>query len=93
MTFRAKPVVKRDHRPSWESQDRRNFYLNLGFGIIVVPAILILAHRGRARPTTTTTSRRSAASTASRISKDEFSDRVQDRDLASRRGRPPDPHR
>jgi parvulin-like peptidyl-prolyl isomerase len=42
MTFRAKPVVKRSHRPSWESQDRRNFYLNLGFGLVVVAAILIL---------------------------------------------------
>jgi parvulin-like peptidyl-prolyl isomerase len=43
MTFRAKPVVKRDHRPGWEAQDRRNFYLNLGFGLIVVLALLILA--------------------------------------------------
>ena len=43
MTFRAKPVVKRDHRPAWEAQDRRNFYLNLGFGLIVVLAIVILA--------------------------------------------------
>jgi parvulin-like peptidyl-prolyl isomerase len=43
MTFRAKPVVKRDHRPAWETQDRRNFYLNLGFGLIVVLAVLILA--------------------------------------------------
>src|SRR4249920_1230466 len=42
MTFRAKPVVKRDHRPAWEMQDRRNFYLNLGFGLIVVVALLIL---------------------------------------------------
>ena len=42
MTFRAKPVVKRDHRPSWESQDRRNFYLNLGFGLVVAAAVLIL---------------------------------------------------
>jgi hypothetical protein len=43
MTFRAKPVVKREHRPGWEAQDRRNFYLNLGFGLIVVLALLILA--------------------------------------------------
>ena len=42
MTFRAKPVVKRAHRPAWEAQDRRNFYLNLGFGLIVVLAIAIL---------------------------------------------------
>jgi parvulin-like peptidyl-prolyl isomerase len=43
MTFRAKPVVKREHRPGWEAQDRRNFYLNLGFGLIVVAALVILA--------------------------------------------------
>ena len=42
MTFRAKPVVKRSHRPSWESQDRRNLYLNLGFGIVVAIAIGVL---------------------------------------------------
>ncbi len=42
MTFRAKPVVKRAHRPSWESRDRRNFYMNLGFGIVVVVAVVIL---------------------------------------------------
>jgi parvulin-like peptidyl-prolyl isomerase len=43
MTFRAKPVVKRAHRPAWEAQDRRNFYLNLGFGLIVILAVVILA--------------------------------------------------
>lgn len=43
MTFRAKPVVKRAHRPSWESRDRRNLYTNLGFGLVVVVAVLILA--------------------------------------------------
>jgi parvulin-like peptidyl-prolyl isomerase len=42
MTFRAKPVVKRGHRNAWEAQDRRNLYLNLGFGLVVVAAILIL---------------------------------------------------
>ncbi len=42
MTFRAKPVVKRTTRSSWESRDRRNFYLNLGFGLVVALAILIL---------------------------------------------------
>jgi hypothetical protein len=42
MTFRAKPVVKRDHRPTWEGQDRRNLFLNLGFGLIVVIAVGIL---------------------------------------------------
>lgn len=42
MTFRAKPVVKRGHKSAWEAQDRRNLYLNIGFGLIVVLAILIL---------------------------------------------------
>jgi parvulin-like peptidyl-prolyl isomerase len=42
MTFRAKPVVKRAHKPSWESRDRRNFYLNLGFGLAVLAAVIIL---------------------------------------------------
>ena len=42
MTFRAKPVVKRTARPSWESRDRRNLLLNIGFGGIVVAAVLIL---------------------------------------------------
>ncbi|MEO8438554.1 MAG: peptidylprolyl isomerase [Chloroflexota bacterium] len=46
MTFRAKPVAKRDHRPAWEATDRRNFYLNLGFGLIVILAVLILAIAG-----------------------------------------------
>ncbi|MEP6639498.1 MAG: peptidylprolyl isomerase, partial [Chloroflexota bacterium] len=46
MTFRAKPVAKRDHRPAWEATDRRNFYLNLGFGLIVVLAVMILAIAG-----------------------------------------------
>jgi parvulin-like peptidyl-prolyl isomerase len=42
MTFRAKPVVKRAQKPSWESRDRKNFYLNLGFGFVVVAAVVIL---------------------------------------------------
>ena len=42
MTFKAKPVVKRAHRQSWESRDRKNFYLNLGFGIVLASAVLIL---------------------------------------------------
>ncbi len=46
MTFRAKPVAKRDHRPAWEATDRRNFYLNLGFGLIVLLAVLILVIAG-----------------------------------------------
>lgn len=42
MTFRAKPVVKRSHKPAWESQDRRNLYLNLGFGIVVAVSVALL---------------------------------------------------
>ncbi len=42
MTFRAKPVVKRSHRPSWESNDRRNLYLNIGFGLVVATAVIVL---------------------------------------------------
>ena len=42
MTFKAKPVVKRAQRPSWEGQDRRNFYLNIGFAVVVIAAVLIL---------------------------------------------------
>ena len=42
MTFRAKPVVKRGHKNAWEAHDRRNLYLNLGFGLVVVAAVLIL---------------------------------------------------
>ncbi|MFL5680044.1 MAG: peptidylprolyl isomerase [Chloroflexota bacterium] len=41
MTFRAKPVVKRPHR-GWEARDRRNLWLNLGFGLVVVVALVIL---------------------------------------------------
>lgn len=41
MTFRAKPVVKR-HTKSWESRDRRNFFTNLAFGLVVAAAIFIL---------------------------------------------------
>ena len=46
MTFKAKPVVKRAQRPSWEGQDRRNFYLNIAFGIVVVAAVVILVIAG-----------------------------------------------
>jgi parvulin-like peptidyl-prolyl isomerase len=42
MTFRARPVVRRFQRPSWDTRDRRNFYLNLGFGIAVLAAVIIL---------------------------------------------------
>lgn len=46
MTFKAKPVVKRAQRPAWEGQSRRNFYTNIGFGVVVVAAVLILVIAG-----------------------------------------------
>ena len=42
MTFRARPIVKRLQRPSWDTRDRRNFYLNLAFGLAVLAAVVIL---------------------------------------------------
>ena len=42
MTFRAKPVAQRNKKPAWESRDRRNLFLNVGFGLAVVAALLIL---------------------------------------------------
>ena len=42
MTFRAKPVANRPHRPSRDGESRRNLYLNIGFGVAVVAAVLIL---------------------------------------------------
>ena len=87
MTFRAKPVVKRSRNP-WETRDRRNFLINLGFGLIVVAALLILVDRGRLDLL-----QRHLASVGSvdgqSITKDELHDRS-DRDLAARRGRAPD---
>jgi parvulin-like peptidyl-prolyl isomerase len=43
MTFRAKPVVKRTHRSGWDTRDRRNLYLNVAFGLVVLVAVAILA--------------------------------------------------
>jgi parvulin-like peptidyl-prolyl isomerase len=43
MTFRAKPVVKRTHRSGWDVRDRRNLYLNVAFGLVVLVAVAILA--------------------------------------------------
>lgn len=40
MTLRAKPVVKR--RSSMDSNDRRNLLTNVGFGLVVVAAVVIL---------------------------------------------------
>ena len=89
MTFRAKPVVKRARRPSWETQDRRNLYLNLGFGLIVVVAVVILAvaagltyYNDHLAPV--------GSVDGQSISKDEFTDRLQVESLAPRRGHPAD---
>ena len=46
MTFKAKPVVKRAQRPAWEGQERRNFLLNIAFGIVVIAAVVILVIAG-----------------------------------------------
>ncbi len=47
MTFRAKPAVKRTHRPSWEVRDRRNLYVNLAFvGVIAVAVFILVAAAG-----------------------------------------------
>jgi parvulin-like peptidyl-prolyl isomerase len=46
MTLRAKTTVKRSHRPPSEGDHRRNLYLNIGFGVVVVVALLILAGAG-----------------------------------------------
>ncbi len=43
MTFRAKPVVKRTHRTGRDTRDRRNLYLNVAFGLVVLVAVAILA--------------------------------------------------
>ena len=42
MTLNAKPVVKRAQRPSWDGHERRNLYLNIGFGVVTIAAVLIL---------------------------------------------------
>ncbi len=76
MTFRAKPVVKRARRPSWETQDRRSLYLNIGFGLIVILAVVILAVA--AGLTYYNDHLASVGSVDGQsISKDEFSDRLQ----------------
>jgi parvulin-like peptidyl-prolyl isomerase len=46
MTFRAKPTVKRAHRAPHDADHRRTLLLNLGFGLVVLAALLILAGAG-----------------------------------------------
>ena len=92
MTFRAKPVVKRAHRASWETQDRRNLYLNLGFGLIVVIAVVILADRRGAdllqRPSRVGRLRQRPVDHQGRVQRP-----PPGRDVASGRGRAADPDR
>ena len=42
MTFRAKPVANKPRRQTRDSYSRRNTYLNIGFGLAVVLAVVIL---------------------------------------------------
>ena len=46
MTFRAKPVATRPRRASHDDRGRRNLYLNVGFGIAVALAVVILVGVG-----------------------------------------------
>jgi hypothetical protein len=50
MTFRARPTTKPTtrRRSSHESDARRNLYFNLGFGLIVAVAVLLLVGAGAA---------------------------------------------
>ncbi len=43
MTFRAKTSVKRAHRPAYEADHHRQLLMNVGFGVVVLVALLILA--------------------------------------------------
>ena len=43
MTLRVKPAGRRPSRSSWETSSRRNLWLNVGFGLVVVVAALLLA--------------------------------------------------
>ena len=92
MTFRAKPVVKRAQKPSWESRDRKNFYLNLGFGLVVAAAVLILAVA--VALTYYNDHLASVGSVAGQsISKDELRDRVLIEQWRLSTGAEPDRHR
>src|SRR4029078_3496050 len=42
MTFRAKPTVKRAVRPWDDAHDRRTFYINLLFVLVVAIAVIVL---------------------------------------------------
>ncbi len=42
MTFRAKPVTRRKHRPQWENDERQQLIVTIGFALLIVIALLIL---------------------------------------------------
>ena len=42
MTFRAKPVTRRKHRPQWENDERQQLVVTIGFAILILVALLIL---------------------------------------------------
>ena len=42
MTLRAKPLARRDSPPPWQSPDRRNFFINVGFIVSIAAAVVIL---------------------------------------------------
>jgi parvulin-like peptidyl-prolyl isomerase len=48
MTFRARPTTRTGRRSGYESDSRRNLYFSLGFGAVVVVAILLLVGAGAA---------------------------------------------
>jgi parvulin-like peptidyl-prolyl isomerase len=76
MTFRAKPVATRQSRPSRDGQSRRNFYLNIGFGLAVAIAVTILVGVAVVR---FYSDHLAAAATVNgqAISKDDFKDAIQ----------------
>ncbi len=42
MTFRARPTTRTGRRSGYESESRRNLYFNIGFGAVVLIAVLLL---------------------------------------------------
>jgi parvulin-like peptidyl-prolyl isomerase len=48
MTFRARPTTRTGRRSGHESDARRNLYFNIGFGAVVVVAVLLLVGAGAA---------------------------------------------
>ena len=75
MTFRAKPVANRPRRQTREGYSRRNTYLNIGFGLAVAIAVVILV--GVAGVTYYREHLAAAATVGGQtITRDDFSDRA-----------------